>query len=189
MTSRRRGRAAAFIGAHLLALAGLYGLCVAPIVTLLQAQRDEIEEKGQILTRSQETLSRLDVQAGATPAPRAVSWFLTAQNDGLGAAALQTQIKTLIEPQGAFIGSQRATPSRTLGRLTLRSARVELAGTIGALANAVRSLETSEAPALFIVGASVRPASSGASVDGASPPQLEVQLDVEAPFLSDGEAP
>lgn len=191
MRPRRRvtRRAALFIGAHILALLGVYVLVVSPLADVFKTRGEEIDAKTQLLTTSRETLARLEALAGKAAPIRDLSSFFMHANDGVGAAMLQTRLKTLVEPQGVMIASQRSTDSRSVGGLTMRSARIELSGTIGALANVARSIEASQAPALFLTAATVRISPSGAAAHSAAEPQLEAQVDVEAPFLAAGASP
>ncbi|QLP97392.1 MAG: hypothetical protein HZY79_08285 [Rhodoblastus sp.] len=115
------------------------------------------------------------------------SSIFTQANDGVGAAMLQSKLKALADAQGVMIVSQRATDSRPFGGMTMRRARIELSGATRDVANVVRAIETSQAPALFIAGATVRVSTSAAPANGQAEPLLDAQIDVEAPFQTAGE--
>jgi general secretion pathway protein M len=76
-------------------------------------------------------------------------YYLTGGTDAVAAAALQEQVKSLIESSGGTVGSMQTLPTRQEQRLQRVALRLQMTATMPSLSQVLYALETRE-PLLFL---------------------------------------
>ncbi len=183
-------RHGAFILANVAAVIGLWVAVIWPIQDFFASREAQLSERRAAFARFQaiaaqrSTVERLAAQSAAD-ARRAE--FLRGTNDGVAAANLQTMLKGMVAPTGARLRSIGALPAKPMEDMKLIGAQLEMTGTIKAIYQTVRTIETAK-PFLFIVGAQLKP-TQRVKVSFASnraEPTIDAELDVVGALQDEG---
>ncbi len=179
-----------FTLANIAALIGLWVALIWPIQGFFAGRETQLSERRAVLARLQaiaaqrSTVERLVTQLAAD-GRRAE--FLQGANDSVAAANLQTMLKGMVDPTGARLRSIGVVPAKPMDGMTLIDAQLEMTGTIRAIYQSVRSIETTK-PFLFVVGAQLRPTQRAAVSPAFSrvEPTIDAQLDVVGAIQDEG---
>jgi len=183
----RRG---VFVLANVAALFGFWAVVIWPLQGFFADRGAELSERRAALARFQAivaqrgTVERLAAQSAAD-GRRAE--FLQGTNDSIAAANLQTMLKGMVDPTGARLRSIRALPAKPMEDLKLIGAQLEMTGTMRAIYQTVRTIETAK-PYLFIVGAELKPTQRAMVLSALSraEPTIDAQLDVVGAIQDEG---
>ena len=114
--------------------------------------------------------------------------FLLGPNENVISADLQTKLKALVEAAGARSRAAQALPVKTSDQIRYSGSRIEIAGSLQSIRNAVYAIENAK-PYLFISGATMKMASSVGKQGGSDEPSIQAQLDVFGAIQVEGREP
>lgn len=177
-------RRAVFLGGHILALAAIVLLAVAPIRAALDAGEAEIAARAEALARLRATADRKPDAPSEAETAFAREAFLTGPNEGVAAANLQARLQSMAAAFGARVRSVQGVPPRGEGGLRMIGARLEMVGPLPAVHRAIHAIEA--ARPLLVTGAALKLSPMAAMPGGAAEPVLEAQLDILAAFRAEG---
>jgi general secretion pathway protein M len=169
------------VGVNIAIVCAFVFAVVLPFRELLADQEIKLAERRETLARLRAVADRqADVEAFALAVKADASRgdFLEGPNEGVVSAALQARLKQAAEAAGASLRSVRALSAKAAGEARFTGGRLEFAGPIKALHEALRDIE-SGTPNLFITSAILRaaPNRAGATEDVV----IEAQVDVFGP--------
>ena len=172
------GRALAF-GILIAVLLAFHMTVVAPLLRLYSGEQQTIEERVNLATRMAGAAAQLPKLREATRNGGAAAaddnFALTGASDAVAVATLQTVFKTLVERQGAKLGSVEILPPESADSFSRIAIRASFTCDLSRLTSVLQEIETSR-PALFVDKLDVRVAEGVG--DTARAPALIVVLDV-----------
>jgi general secretion pathway protein M len=166
-------------------VAALYLWAAEPLVAAYSGTDEAIAEARSMLERfdrigaaraklTQEAAS-LDTQTTTT------LYYLAAGTDAMAAAALQGQVKSLIESSGGTVGSMQTLPTRQEQRLQRVALRLQMTATMSSLFHVLHDLETGM-PLLFLdnldIQGRLRQSSQANGQEQEQEPELTVGFEV-----------
>jgi hypothetical protein len=167
------------------ALAFIYFLAVAPLVSLFADQTERLSRARITLSKYRAIASREEtVRAAAARANEVTSSeaFLQGASESAASANLQARLKAIAAHAGTRVQSVRALDAVTEENVRYLKAHLELAGPIAAIYAMLRAIEGGE-PYLFVGQALLR-MPAGAGVSPADEPSIEAHLGVHGPVGS-----
>ena len=166
-------------------------LCVFvwPIQAVFADRDAQISQQRAILVRLNAIAAQRATVAdlAAQSASDGSAEFLQGGNDGVAAANLQTLVKGMVESKGARLRSVRTLPTKPQDDMKFIGVQLEITGTIQALYQAVRTIETAK-PFLFIEDALLRPTQRVAIIPPgmSAEPTIDAQLDIVGAMQVEG---
>jgi hypothetical protein len=171
------------------ALSGFLCAFVWPIQAFFADRDAQISQQRAILVRLNAIAAQRATVAdlAAHSASDGSAEFLQGGNDGVAAANLQTLVKGMVESTGARLRSVRTLPTKPQDDMKFIGVQLEITGTIQAVYQTVRSIETAE-PYFFIEDAQLRPTQRVAVTPTgmSAEPTIDAQLDIVGAMQVEG---
>jgi general secretion pathway protein M len=177
-------RGAIFLTVTLLPIVVLALVVIMPVLDAFSARDAEIAQQADRLARLKGIAAfdpnELRVNMPSDP----VENYLTGPNEGLVSAKLQIRLKNIVQTSGTQLRLIQGMPAKTDGMLRLIGARLNIAGPIKSVHQAISAIEKGT-PFLFITSATLKPSRQIHNVaNQPKEPILEAQLEVFGVFRS-----
>ena len=173
----RRLRMLAFIVINLSAASLLYLALVAPVLDYLKDGRATLDLQREFLERTMKATAQATAIAAVAPREGERDAFPGA-NEGAANAALQAKLKGIAESSSVSLRSVRSLSIKSVERLQMMGARLEISGSLPAIRRLIYGIEGAS-PSMFVSTAIIRSAHL-ARTDRADEPMLDAQFDVFA---------
>jgi general secretion pathway protein M len=173
----RRGKALALGLLALLALA-FHLAILSPVLAVYEERAERLEQRRELARRYENAAKdlprlRASAEEGGEASPDE-DLLLTGSSDAIAAAMLQSQLKELVEEEGATLASAAMLPAADAGAFRRVGVRVAFAGDLTLLTSVLRNLDE-ERPVLATGNFELR---AGNAEDSDDNPTLTVALDV-----------
>jgi hypothetical protein len=162
-----------------LLIAAFYFAIVSPVLAFYTANAQALDQRRELVRRYQKAVDDLPrLRASAKErgaAPRGSDLLLAGASDAVAAAALQSNLKDMVEGEGAKITSAAMLTPEPAGDLQRVGVRVAFSGDLQLLTTVLLGIEEAR-PVLSVGNLELRAA--GGSQDDDENPTLTIALDV-----------
>jgi hypothetical protein len=173
-----RGKAAA-LGILALVIAAIYLAILSPVLAFYESNAQRLEQRRELVRRDRNAVNDLPrLRALAKERAKGAGGddlLLTGASDAIAAAALQSNLKDMVEENGAKISSAATLPPETEGALQRVGVRVAFSGDLQLLTTVLLGIEAAR-PVLSVGNLELHVA--GDSEEGDENPGLAIALDV-----------
>jgi general secretion pathway protein M len=171
------GKAAA-LAILALVVAAIYFAILSPVLAFYDSNAERLEQRRELVRRDKRAaddlprLRSLAKQRGANP--RGADLLLAGASDAVAAAALQSNLKDMVEEVGAKITSAATLPPESEGAFRRVGVRVAFSGDLQLLTTVLLGIEASH-PVLSVGNLELHVAGDS---EGDDDPSLAIALDV-----------
>jgi hypothetical protein len=179
LSDTRLRRRALFVLGNLTACAVFAGAVAMPMYAMFADRDRQIDEQTRRLSRLTAVAAQavsLESIASDTKVQLQSGEFLSASNENVVSADLQTKLKAMTEACGARSRAIQALPIKTIDQIKYSGSRIEIFGSLQSILRAIHTMESSR-PYLFVTGAVLR-VLPAARQGGSEEPVVQAQLDV-----------
>jgi general secretion pathway protein M len=174
----RPGKIAA-IAILILVILTVYFAIFSPVLAYYENMAETLEQRRELLRRYESAVNELPrlraQQKQRRTGASAAQFLLTGASDAIATAALQANLKDIVESNGAEIASSAMLPSDTAGALRRTGVRVAFSGDLQLVTAVLLEIEAAH-PVLSVENLELHRATGNGNDD--ENPHLAVSLDV-----------
>jgi general secretion pathway protein M len=172
------GKAAA-LGILVLVIAAIYLAILSPVLAVYDSNAQKLEQRRELVRRDRKAVNDLPrlraLAEERAKGARGDDLLLTGTSDAIAAAALQSNLKDMVEENGAKISSAATLPPETEGAFQRVGVRVAFSGDLQLLTTVLLGIEAAH-PVLSVGNLELHVA--GDSEEDDENPSLAIGLDV-----------